>query len=219
MRIFEMRNTVPKKAGLANLQFGYTGSAHTPPFRDNANIVLPDNPEAEFFPLMNGEQFLFRLVGRVGSETQYWFGGTDECPFLVRLQDGPFYAFQRGGDGSFYAALKPEVITKFEQAFRVPAKRQGDIFAVPVPQTWDEFQRTSLLFLGVKQEPQSVKSQPMFQTRHKLSGLYAEGAQIFGERRTLGEGVLEAPDHSPLKLEQVHLIVQARNLHEPRLAD
>ncbi|MBI2673681.1 MAG: hypothetical protein HYX23_00110 [Candidatus Zambryskibacteria bacterium] len=217
MKLFKMR-TVPKKAGMAKLQFGYKGGAHAPPFRESTDIVLPDNPESEFFPLMNGEQFLLRIISG-GSETQYWFGGTDERPFLVRLRDEPFRAFQREGDDSFYAALKPEVITKFEQAFRVASKRQGDIFAVPIPHTWDEIQQASLLCLGTKQEPKNVKSQPMFGTRHKLNGLYTERARIFGDNHTLGEGVLKAPDHSPLKLEQVHLIVQARNLYEPRLAD
>lgn len=219
MKLFEMRS-VPKKAGQAKLQFGYRGSAHTPPFRESADIVLPDNPESEFFPLMNGEQFLLRLVGSGrDSETQYWFGGTDERPFLVRLRDEPFRSFQKEGDDSFYTALKPEVITKFEQAFQVASKRQGDIFAVPVPHTWDEIQRASLLCLGTKQEPRNVKYQPIFETRHKLNGLCMERARIFGDNHTLGEGVLEAPDHSPLKLERVHLIIQARNLYEPRLAD
>ncbi len=208
-----MRN-LPKKAGLAKLH--YERNRHKTPFRKSADIVLPDDPEMELFFLMNGKQFLLRIEN---SETQYWFGGTDERPFLVRLKEEPFRAFQKEGDNLFYATLKPKTITKFEQTFQVLAKRQGDIFAVPVPHSWDELQRASLICLGVKREPESVKLQPIFGTRHRLTGLYSENIELFGSYYPLGEGVLEAPDHSPLKLERMHLIVQAQNLYDPRSAD
>lgn len=214
MRLFEMK-TVPKKAGLAIIKFGRKDGVHkTLPFRENTDIVLPDDPELEFFPLMNGEQFLLHLVN--GED---WFGGTDERPFLVRLDEEPFQAFREEGENSFYAALKPKVITEFERTFQVASKRQGDIFAVPIPFTWNEIQAASLLCLGTKQEPQSVKSQPMFETRHKLDGLYGEKILMFGKFFSFVEGVLEAPDHSSLTLSGIHMIAQAQNLYNPRLAD
>lgn len=221
MRLFEM-NPAPTKAGMARLQFSSrNGKANTPPpFREGEHVVLPEDREAEFFPLMNGEQFLFRNASDSRSrDTQYWFGGTDEQPFLVRLGDRPFPAFQQGGEVAFYASLKPDVVTKFEQAFGVVSRRQGDIFAVPVPHTWDEFRKASLLCCDSRREPQSVTYQSVFETRHKLKGLYAPSMPVLGQWHTLVEGVLKAPDHSPLTLKGPHLLVQAQNLFDPRLAD
>jgi|SRR3989338_2935695 len=221
MKLFEIRN-VPKTAGVAKLDFGKRNTnGRIPPFRAGTVIVLPDNPELELFSLKEGEQFLLRntVSGSYTKETQFWFGGTDESPFLVRLLEQPFNAFQKEGADSFFKALKPGIVIQLEERFHVSARRQGDIFAVPVPKTWEEIRDASSLCLDIRQDPSNVKLSPVFGTRHKFTGLKAEKVRLFGGEHTLVEGVLEAPDHSPVRLERVHLIVQARNLYEPSEAD
>ena len=222
MRLFEMKNP-PKVAGLAKLQFGYKGRTERPPFRKGVDIVLPDDEEAEFFPLMDGEQFLVRLTQEGdynrNVERQFWFGGTDEQPFLVRLKDPPFRAYRQKGEPAFYTSLKPDQVGKFEEQFKAPAKRQGDMFAVQLPHSWEEMIKAGRLANGRTPEPEKVKAQSLFGTRHQIEGLYCENFKVYGLGLTVIEGLLKAPDHEIVKLERPHVIVQAQNLWAPQEAD
>lgn len=214
MRLFEMVKR-PETAGLAKLAFGKDAM----PRRDEKEILLPDSPDVDFFSLLGGKQFLVRLGRDVVSEPQLWFGGTDEQPFLVRLMYETFKAFQEGGQRAFYDRLKPAIATKLEKTFDTTAQRQGDIFAVRVPYSWKQMGAGRLMFLGWETVPKSVKHFTLFNTRHSLNGTHLKGAELFGDRYEIGEGVIEAPDHTRLELKGVHILVQARNLWEPEKAD
>jgi len=222
MKLFEIKQR-PREAGLAKISFVKDYYQDTIPMRKAVNIALPDDPEAEFFQLLSGEQFLFRFQIRTRreEEVQYWFGGTDERPFLVRLKPAPFDHFVRGGEDLFYQHLKPELIIRLEERYKITAKRQGDFFAFPLPHSWEDIARAQWLCFGKEVEPaQHSKGKSLFGTRHKMIGLMNERYPIFGGSYTLGEGTLNAPDHEPLIIdEKIHVILQARNLFEPEKAD
>jgi hypothetical protein len=220
MKLFEMKHR-PSEAGLAKIFFEEDVYDNSPPLRKGVNIALPDKPEAEFFRLLSGEQFLFRYQLNRDPEFKYWFGGTDELPFLARLKSDPFKHFMRGGEDSFYRHLKPELIIRLEERYGIMAKRQGDFFAFPLPYSWEDLAKAQWLCFGKEVEPaQHSKGKSLFGTRHKMIGLLGERYPIFGGSYTLGEGTINAPDHEPLIIDgQLHVILQARNLFEPEEAD
>ena len=214
MKLFEL-HTLPKTAGLAELEPGKNWQ----PVRDGKKINIPFFPEVEFFVLKDGDQFLLRFS--CDNRYQYFFGGTDEQPFLVQLRDEPFFAFVRGGEQGFFEALKPPMIRELEKIYQTTAKRQGDIFAMPIPYTWQELQDAIFVSCGRKLEieggPKNMGSD-VFHTRHNLKGKVIKYG-LEHEIRMFGEGVLEAPDHAPVKLEGVHLLGQATGLFDPPRAD
>lgn len=212
MRLFEMASR-PTEAGLAKLRFSsMEGGGRSLPLRERADIFLPDDPDLEFFPIKGGAQF---LLSRRGGRGGYWFGGTDENPFLVELQAKLFLSFVTCGEEGFYADLKPQVVTRLEQELRVSARRQGDIFAVPVPLSLETLRQASIILSREELQLESVESLHVFGTRHELTGLSYD----LDVGSILGEGVLRAPDHSPLELKGVHLIAQAEGLLHPERAD
>lgn len=216
MKLFEMGTKAPTSAGKARLVF--TKDVVVPTLEDEV-IRLPADPEAEFFPLKDGDQFLFRCSippERRGDSAQQsvWFGGTDEQrPFSVRLHEDAFSAFIRGRERGFYNSLKPEVIRVMETRSR-KAKRQGDIFAVLFPLTWEELTTAQGLIERSSLDIQEVDQAPVYNTRHRFTGRIV---QSFYLKRSysviLGCGVLTAPDHEPLKLGSVHVLAQAANLY------
>lgn len=165
-----------------------------------------------------------------------FFGGTDENPFLVELDRSVMSVVQRipeCGEDTFYQSLKPQRVKQLEGRLGVPAKRQGDIFAVPVGWTWEQLRTLAHLIDltviggdGTKEETMQV-----FDTRHVLKGRWLEMVtyrvkyqveyqRVEGTTTTLfTEGTLEAPDHSPLVLDGVYVLVQADFLARPREAD
>lgn len=220
MKLYELR-TRPKVAGTANLIFGHPDQNKRPPLREGPNIFLPDDPELDFHPLENGQKILIRLVaaGDGARQITYWFGGTEENPFLVRVDQVAFDAFKQSGEQGFFNALKPQIITRIEEAFKLTTKRQGDIFAVPLPFSVQDFTRAANLFaMDSSANFSEAAFQPILGTRHILKGFYSN-ARIFGTVHPLGWGVVEAPDHSPLSLDGIHLLAQANCLIDSRNAD
>ena len=247
MKLAEMES-LPERAGLARLnfvskagdrvlkdQFGRSVLA----FRRDDTIFLINNPQAELFWLKNGNQFLFvgpNFIWELG-RSQIWFGGTDEQPFLVNLEPEAYQAFLDHGEAGFYQALKPKIIKAIEEEFGVSSKRQGDIFAVPIGFSWQELSRLSLLVSEEKLQPQPVSLMSLFGTRHRFSGQIsylehlASLSHKLDERDTylgqglkvvdtyLAEGLVEAPDHSPLELKGVHLLSQTAYLADREHAD
>lgn len=223
MKLFEMPQK-PTAAGLAELKWvGYPM-----PNRYGSTINLQNEPEHEFFPLNGGMQFLFRSNTPEGLSLRqsHWFGGTDEGVFLVELDGSSFYAFQCGGERNFYAYLRPEIITQLEKELGVEARRQGDIFAVALPYSWEELNRNNLLFRGTALETTETKPKEtdkgkpggLFRTRHHLTGKQAS-VLLGNSSCTVAEGRIEAPDHSDLVLEGPHLLAQTRGLANPKNAD
>lgn len=210
MKLFEMQ-IVPVVAGSARIQFNDTAN----PSREGATIVLPQNPELEFYPLKRGEQFLVR------HHKQLWFGGTDEQPFLVSLEPNTFSRFMEGGEQDFFAALVPEEVTEMEKDLKTSTRRQGDIFAVKLPISWDEIAEAMEVIYGhEKWKPECVKRRSVFKTRHRLTGKFSAFTHLLGwENVVVVEGILVAPDHSPMTLVGLHALYQARHLRDPKNAD
>ena len=208
--------TRPKEAGIARIQFGCENKRKALPFRQGNRIVLPDNPQAEFFPLKDGRQFLFTCPTDPTMETpevtRVHFGGTDETSaFLTRLiPQEPLAAFAHDGEKGFFDSLKPDLIKRLEETFGVAAQRQGDLFVVKLPYSWEQVSISGLLANEGRAEPKSVKAYPIGRTRHKLTGRYIEGLTAY-----FVEGTITAPHHAPLTLKGVHALVQAENLFNP----
>lgn len=234
MRIFELghRGGLPKRAGKAMLDYAESTENSVPPFRDRKTIVLPMDPEAEFFPFgREGEQFLLRHTVRLHSEpeTRLWFGGTDEEPFLVRLTSDAFKAFQKEGQVGLYRTLIPPIILQVARDFSLEAMRQGDIFALPIPYTWDDISRAARIVGKVNGRVSTIidpglltaKGDRVFGTRHLFTGVYAAHVQIFGGNHLLASaGVLEAPDHASRRLDnRVYLLGQTEHLWDSQGAD
>lgn len=218
MKLSEMKR-LPKKAGRATLVFIDVNQ----PNRIQDRILLPKNPEAEFFLLQRRRQFLYREYSQ--SSLGIWFGGTDENPFLVQVGKEAFNAFKIRGEKGFYEALKPEVIKAIEKRFNLTSNRQGDIWAAPLPSySWHKVNFIALLCSGEPTEPQSIKSESIFGTRHRLTGLYVDPVDKLLRLEefpipVFAEGIIEAPDHTPMKLEGVHVLAQTEYLVNPASAD
>jgi len=239
MQLVEMESR-PERAGDAVLVWGDGLFKARTPSRDGKLIYLPLNPGAKFYPLKNGEQFLF--CSRSG---RCWFGGTDEQPFLVALFPDAYKYFLSGGEAGFYEALKPAVIRAAEEKWGEKAKRQGDVFAYPLPMRWEELFQDWLEWRWVRGALQGERERKagvsfrmargglsLFGTRHGFYGLflsgeiYLEGLGVLSldstgtfSRVLVGEGRLEAPDHSPVELKGPHILSQTRYLVHPQKAD
>jgi len=234
MKLFEMKGQLPEEAGLAELEF--TNEAESPG-RKKELISLPADPQSEFFSLQDGAQFLFRCTVLDNSdryspkkESALYFGGTDEQPFLVRAEPEAFPYFVLGGEVGFYEALKPPLIKWLEGLYgRERTNRQGDIFAYSLPSQGHLFSRTPggwWIYMLERWEANGANinlsrcEEQLFGTRHVFRGRKAvlEVDDISAEF-TLGEGVVEAPDHKPLVLRGPHLFQQAAFLFRPQEAD
>lgn len=222
MRYAEMRS-LPKKAGIAVLEFGEPKDVREPT-RDKNRIVLARQPDDEFFPLQEGRQFLLRTNVSRGLAVRYefhaFFGGTDEQPFLVRLNGRPLSAFSEGGESAFYDALKPEIIKQLERLRKIPARRQGDFFAMPLGCSWDNIAWLQQLFSGDIITPTEVKELPVNETRHRFTGTFCKNVHVRETHGLIVEGTLQAPDHAEMKLAgDVYFLIQAQNLADPQHAD
>lgn len=219
MRLFELEKR-PTKAGKAKLDYGVVGE----PSRVRRTIVIPNTPDLELFPLQdNWNQFLV-ITGR---NRAVWFGGTDENPFLVAMDDDVLdNFFQRGSEG-FYADLVPGVMTRLRDMFQTPWVRQGDVFAYPLPYSWDDLDKAFDICRGSKLGYKEVDARPaavsVLGTRHRLCAgrFLAESVEILGlgVRVPVVEGRVEAPDHTPMTLVGPHVLSQTRHLYSPKEAD
>ncbi len=218
MLVAELKGRRPKRAGKAFLE--YDDQCETP-FRKDDTIILPSRGELLLCELQpNWNQFIARF-----DYSTVWFGGTDENPFLVRIDDHPFSEYCRYGPRGFYQSLIPVLPSR---NFR----RQGDIFACLIPFTWEELLRFYSYTQGwkVKIEESGAKDgQGLFRTRHILKGVTLnQRVHMAGETDervyeepwfTLAEGTIAAPDHTDMKLEGVSVLAQTRYLHDPQKAD
>jgi hypothetical protein len=208
VKLKEMKRK-PKKAGVAEIQFEE--------YRIHVELIgnvihLPSWEENDFFRLKKGKQFLFVQKGTLDS---YWFGGTDENPFVVEITKEAFQAFEKGGEKAFYDFLKPEVIKKLEKKNkRVEAKRQGDIWAFPVPFVTLEGLEflDDMLDLDYYTFETDEKSVSVLGTRHTIDGNYMDFEGSYRNYRALAQGTLKSPNHKPLELETLHLLVQTNGL-------
>lgn len=211
MRLIELGKQRPKKAGRATLEYEDCRS----PFRRRTHIVIPDKGEVELLQLQeNWNQFL-AIVGN-----HIYFGGTDENPFLVEMDSRCLDYLWRGNPEGFYQAIIPQTIAELVKRFGGEYKRQGDIFAWPVPFTWEEIMKATEIVQGEFANLTESQKTQVFGTRHILVGFgLASSTLLLGKRYQVVEGVLTAPDHSPKELKGPHILAQTELLHSPKEAD
>src|SRR3989344_1788811 len=123
MRLFELERTnrgkLPKTAGDAVLK--WDEDCKTPSRKDEV-ITLPAGHSVEMFSLLDGAQFLLDVDSRV------FFGGTDERPFLVELDNRIMKHF--GGDElQLFNALKPGPVKILETQCEVFSWRDSTYFS------------------------------------------------------------------------------------------
>lgn len=226
MRLAEIRSgSMPNEAGLAVIDWFRPADGHREPTREGDVLHLPHYSDAELFRLQpNYTQFLFCLGDRT------WFAGTDERPFLVRLNDHAYRRFLSKGPSGFYHGLMPgELIELAKQLgtrcqFGIPEKqtyiRQGDIFACSLPLTWKDIERACYVRHGTQLETASGPL-TVFGTRHVLTfGSYLSDVHLLGRDLALvAEGTVVAPDHADVKLESPHALFQTAGLFNPKEAD
>ncbi|MBI2096463.1 MAG: hypothetical protein HYT43_02425 [Candidatus Taylorbacteria bacterium] len=220
MRLFEVEQKLgglPKKAGVAVLD--WKGGD---PTRGGKTIRLPAYEEVQFFPLLDGVQFLLQIPGR--ERARAFFGGTDEQLFLVELEPSVIVSL-RGGEDGFFNAIKPNGAKVLEEAFDTKAVRQGDWFAVPLPLSW---KATCGMAALVEYDPEVIEPSnekerkvQLRGTRHNL--LVDRYIDMRGDNRLgctlVGEGLLKAPDHEDRVLKGPHAFFQTAHLVNPEQAD
>jgi len=210
---------VPKKAGKATLE--WVNPHESPvrePTRDGDKILLPNYRDIEMFPLQKDwNQFLFAMGTNAESKVKLWFGGTDENPFLVRLNPTAYSHFL-DGIGAFYQHLIPSRMEVLVQGWGGNYVRQGDIFAYPLPWRWQTIERAVRVVTGEREGPRPV-DQPVFGTRHSLLGLRMVTEVMGMTKCELVSGVIEAPDHEAVTLDYPCILGQTQNLYDPPRAD
>lgn len=223
MNVLTVNPEIPKNAGKAKIEW-LAPDQSSLPRRDKNIIYLPAYQKAQFHKLAWGVQFLFVFHERSYGQLLVYFGGTDEEPFLVQLDSEVLSYYERGGEKGFYAALKPRVIKDLEEAFEVESERQGDIFGVPIPMSWELLGKSVKLYSalegkGYDYEPEQVKDRAVFGTRHLFSGYELQIGLGKIESLIFGEGLIKAPDHADLILTRVHVFGQTSFLINPQKAD
>jgi len=213
-----------EKAGLANLEYANIER----PVRRKSVITMPKKGYELFQLTHDMSQFLLLsekpLTDLNHSFTRYkaWFGGTDEQPFLVELEDGNWK--KRWDDGTFYESIKPDIIKEYENKYgKESTLRQGDMFCIPFP-TQDIDRVNNILRVTLDEElEEQTWDEPrrdryfnnhLYGTRHWIKGLCCVKGQY-----VIGKGTLHAPDHADLVLNKMCIIAQTKNLKNAKKAD
>lgn len=220
MLLAELGSRRPKRAGKAILEYDDVVPG---PYRNGSTIVLPNRGDLQLIKLQKDwNQFMVRFdYGTV------WFGGTDENPFLVSIDDHPFSRYCRYGPKGFYESLLPELPGN-------TYKRQGDIFTCPIPFTWEEIIKVYRYIHGwtvdiVEAKPDE-RDGGLFGTRHHLKGVTLNHTVRMPETfisssgssptwLILAEGTIVAPDHTDMELKGVCALAQTLHLRDPQKAD
>lgn len=210
MYLFEIRGKLPKRADKAVLEWCDCAI----PKREGVKIYLPDNALSIFFRLQEGKQFLFE------KDKRYWFGGTDEEPFLVEMEQQVItnYIKKNGSENVFYRSLVPEIVANIAAETNTIHKRQGDIFAARFCHNLFLKDLEKLIeFGGYHRDYIQVKegSFNLLGTRHE-----GKGTAVKIEDKLLFSGVVNAPDHALLSLDDgLYVIGQTQYIVDPRKAD
>lgn len=225
MKLIEMRE-LPKKVGEAVISFG---KEDVVPERKGQKIILPGNPEMDFFWINNQLQFLlyYYFCGyNQGQDNEKrespmcWFGGMDESPFLVRLNPACYHTLIRKGEQDFFEALKPKKVRVIEKFAEMQAKRQGDIFSVELPFTLQQLQVAGKALGGNIPVPEHKGQRfNLFGTRHQAEAELSSSTSGNENNIVIKEALLKAPDHCDLELPALHFLAQADGLYSPKEAD
>ena len=160
---------------------------------------------------------------------QLWFGGMDEAPFLVELDPRLLGVYKSRGAQTFFERLLPQVARFCEKAFKTRSRRQGDIYATPIRLSLSDLMKIWPLLDDNVTKPESHRMRiEVLDTRHMFQGfVLGEVYKNWDDRRLfdpdlsfgddenfiiVADGVLEAPNHKPLKLKGAHVLSQACHL-------
>ncbi len=189
--------------------------------REGSDIFFPQPWEKSSVvrTLNGGEQFLL-AQGRMA-----FFGGMDEQPFVVQVEEEHHRRLVERGEEAFYAGLRPSKLDKYERLVGQRAVRQGDIWALPLGMSWEHLEEMWSCTSGHCQTlgfRQSVGMQ-VFGTRHTLTGRRTSrrarirtSSGIIGLKGVTCEGTLSAPDHADLVLEGPHHLMRTPGIVEGR---
>jgi hypothetical protein len=212
----------PKKVGGIAVHYA---AAHIFPRRVGANreeLEFPIRDGMQMHLLADGVQMLvFYPVFGWQQEPAVFFAGMDESPFLTRLVSRAHRVLEEEGEKPFYDALQPASIKRAKKKFPdALARRQGDIWGIPVPFSWYVLtprganERAQWLEHLSPSTPKSV-----LRTNHRIQGKYGPlrrkwvGDLLF-EKVGVGEGVITAPDHAPQDWKgNPHIIDRTDMLH------
>ena len=229
MKLFEMRGNLPKRAGLAKL--AYSEKTEEPTIK-NGLITLPLNIESEFYPLKNGEQFLFSIKYRYSPDgRKRYFGGTDiKNVFMSVISPAAFNKYAAEGEKEFYESLIHLGAKQCAKYFHSEILRQGNLFAVPCgPNLYTEissalikinqmlgWQKFSVFTKSVNNEALDFNCiLGHTSTRHKLNGTELhvldndqEFPELFGRSKNIivARGTVTAPRYEPLKLKEFSVL-------------
>jgi len=225
MKVFYQDTIIPNKAGLAFLEYTDTEE----PKRHKDVITIPNTGYSLYQLTPSFDQFLtikdIPEKHSRGSQSPHkcWFGGTDELPFLVRMNDMVYphkwTDIWKGSPINFYEVIKPEQV-RFAEKKNIKVQRQGDIFAIQYPiQDWEEanfaFHPSTLNDVDSIGKGKFRERVQLFGTRHYLT----KGQMITCNTGILVKGEIEAPDHETLVIDKISLLYQTAYLFEPTTAD
>ena len=229
MQILKIEERLPKKAG--EVEISYSDEVRDPVLKDR-EIMVPLAFGIEIYPVCNETQVVIKTREKTKAGNRCYFGGTDnspeKTPFLTEIMPYKFLVFEQKGEDAFYESLIPDQIWFFshhpgnkfqkqlfdsEELQKHPniIRRQGDIFAVPVPYDGEEVEMLMTMIgndADTGCEFGEFKAMRLFSTRHTF-----KGGCITGKNFIIGEGTLLAPDHLPITLRgKMHLIMRAEGL-------
>ncbi|MBI4114248.1 MAG: hypothetical protein HY445_00200 [Candidatus Niyogibacteria bacterium] len=206
---------------IGNLSVAISTSHRSPVIHRSANmLIFPYTTDGNFSVLQQGKKCLFFIPK---SESQWrselWFAGTDDgSNFLTEIELRLYDTFRIFGENAFFEALKPELTEGIERHFNIPPRRQGDMFVSIFPYTQDNCSRFAIPYLNNFKYDTSFqkKKRNVFNTRHEFSGQYYE---VSHNVVLAANGVLEAPNHPTMQINDVHIIQQNKGLVQPQSAD
>lgn len=210
----------PKTAGLAKLHYGQYYTAE----RKGEDIFLPDTENSLLFEHKSLPLFLY------ANRDELYFGGTDERPFLVRINtrqwDVPKW-LEFWNKDQFLEKLMPYNLRKLRQWFTQKPKRQGDIWALPLSNADWEMVISIGYVLGVSSKGKFSETEEsglnIYETRHKLFGeywIFKQPEKYENGEGLVAKGTVKAPDHEDMDISStLHLIFQNDYLYDRRNAD
>lgn len=186
----------------------------------------------EIHPFKNNLQFIYSNYNSNynGRDKRIMFGGMDESSFFItELQNKPFSIFKKQGEEAFYNSLVPKIIKNWSKKTGAPYGRQGDFFYTPLKlkNKYDFLKLALCIILHHPKAKSQLKksifgtyeySKLLLNTRHKLEIFpNSEKYEIieFPSAMFIAKGILSAPNHKPIILEEPHLIAQSNYLVQP----
>lgn len=214
---------IPTRIG--SLEIDTANTSFMPFLRGNL-LTLPSVVH-EVHPLMGGTQYLIRTsVANMNRQpVGHYFFGLDDSPFLTAISRRRFEIFKQEGEQAFYEALKPKSIKLMADGSPNPVKRQGDIWAVKVADAWKDIGPlvgTLVIAPNCKAKRRLNYQQRLFDSRHELTGDIMQDVFVVIDVKpkkriskngrgasvnikalplTLASGVIKAPDHPHLFIE------------------